>query len=194
MGIFSTSSLLFKNLVFLIIPAPWVLLGHRMVLKMGLSSRKVCMSKEREPASGAPERARRTTGGNPKAERNGRGPKQLPSRESYVRPRILPCGPAVHRVQSRASRIVGKRVQELSSGLPQGAQKAGRTAVFRTENKGLILDLVWKVTCLLDCHDSIPSIGTGSVSGDRWEFARCIADLAMGCDNCGPSVQPQPEG
>lgn len=83
---------------------------------------------------------------------------------------------------------MGKRVQELSSGLPQGAQKAGSTAVFRAENKGLILDPVWKVTCLSVCHDSVSSIGTGNVSGDRWEFARCVADLAMGRDNCGSSV------
>ena len=90
-------------------------------------------------------------------------------------------------------KIVGKRVQELSSGLPRGGQKVGRTAVFRTENKELILGLVWKVTCLLVCHDdSIPRVGTRNVSGDRCGFARCIAGLAMGPDNCGPSVQPQP--
>ena len=85
--------------------------------------------------------------------------------------------------------IVGKRVQELSRGVPRGGQKPGRTAIFRTENKALILGLVWKVTCLLVCHDgSIPCIGTRNVSSDRWEFARCIADLAMGPYDCDPSV------
>src|SRR5450759_1272572 len=35
--------------------------------------KEVCMSKEREPASGAPEGARRATGGAPEERRDGRG-------------------------------------------------------------------------------------------------------------------------
>jgi hypothetical protein len=85
--------------------------------------------------------------------------------------------------------IVGKRVQELSCGVPRGGQKSRRTAVCRTENKELILDLVWKVTCLLVCHDgSIPRNGSRNASSIRWEFACCIADLATAPDDCGPSV------
>jgi len=162
-------------------------------MKMGLSLQEVRLGEEREPVSGAPERACRATGGNPQERRDGRGPKQLQSREHYVAPIARAENSTLRSGSSSSSqsdlKIVGKRVQELSSGLPHGAQKAGRTAALRTENKGLILDLVWKVTCLLVCHDgSIPCIGTWNVSGDRWEFTRCIADLAMGPDNCGPSV------
>lgn len=104
-------------------------------------------------------------------------------REFYLAARLSVWG------SQSGLKIVGKRVQELSFGLPRGRQKPGRKAVFRTENKELILGLVWRVTCLLVCHDgSIPCIGTRNVSGDRWEFARCIADLAMGPDDCDPSV------
>ena len=155
---------------------------------MGRSSRKVCINKERELASGAPERARRTTGGNPKSGRDGRGLKQLPSRESCVRPRILPRGPALDRVQRRPPGSWEKEYRNCPPVFLRELRKRGERQYLALKTKDLFLDVVWKVTCLLVCHDSVSSIGTGNVSSDRWEFARCIADLAMGPYDCDPSV------
>ena|ERR1700722_405560 len=162
-------------------------------MKTGLSSREVCMGRGEITAVRSPRKS-------PQGDRRALPERSVTDRsQSHCHRGGITSTHSLGRESCLAVglflgfpvrlKVVGKRVQELSFALPRGGRKRGRTAIFCTENKALIFDPVWKATCLLLGHDgSIPSIGTRHVSDDRWEFAGCIADLAMGRDNCGPSV------